>query len=267
MVEEINGKKLYVDGWLKKNLDVGNSLIRKDWDMVFVYDGYEGSGKSVKAMADCYYVDPSFNIDRVCFNPREFTKQITAAKPYTAVLYDEAFTGLTARAAMSIINRTLIKMLAEIRQKQLFVGIVMPTFFDLDKYVALWRSRVLIHVYIGKNFQRGFFSFYNMERKKQLYVLGKKFYSYHKPQPNFRGRFTNTYIVDEAEYRKRKKDSLMKRGQDQEEKLIEEEVKKKLFERLVDMPGITNIQKSKILGISEPNYYYKLKNWQEMGEL
>ena len=183
------------------------------------------------------------------------------------MLYDEAFTGLNARAAMSIINRTLVKMLAEIRQKRLFVCIVMPTFFDLDRYVALWRSRALIHVYIGKNFQRGFFMFFNMERKKNLYVLGKKYYSYHKPPCNFKGRFYNTYVIDEQEYRKRKKDSLLKRGTDEEKKLIEHELKNVMFERLEPMEGITNLKKAQILGVSEATYYYKLKNYQETGEI
>ena len=264
---EVKGKKLYMDGYLKSNLDKAKEIIRKDWDIVFIYDGYEGSGKSVKAMQDCFYFDNTFNVDRICFDPREFTRAIKNAKPYQAVLYDEAFTGLNARAAMSIINRTLVKMLAEIRQKRLFVCIVMPTFFDLDRYVALWRSRALIHVYMGKNFQRGFFMFFNMERKKQLYVLGKKYYSYGKPMSNFKGRFTNTYVVDEVEYRKRKRDSLMKRGTDQEKKLMEEQVKNAMFERLVPIEGLTIVKKAAILGMHESTFRWKQKNYEESGIL
>jgi len=105
---------------------------------------------------------------------------------------------------MSDINKTLVSMLAEIRQKNLFVFIVMPTFFDLDKYAAIWRSRGLIHVYTDKGYGRGYFAYYNKDKKKTLYILGKKFYDYKKPTPSFRGRFTNYYVVDEAEYRNRK---------------------------------------------------------------
>ena len=39
----------YMDGFLKRNLDEAKRVIKKDWDMVFVIDGYEGSGKSVLA--------------------------------------------------------------------------------------------------------------------------------------------------------------------------------------------------------------------------
>jgi hypothetical protein len=109
---------------------------------------------------------------------------------------------------MSDINKTLVSMLAEIRQRNLYVFIVMPTFFDLDRYAAIWRSRGLIHVYTDKGYGRGYFAYYNAERKKNLYILGKKFYDYRKPKPNFRGRFTNYYVVDEEEYRKRKLKAL-----------------------------------------------------------
>ena len=158
-------------------------------------------------------------------------------------------------------------MLAEIRQKRLFVCIVMPTFFDVDRYVALWRSRALVHVYVGKKLQRGFFTFYNMERKKQLWVLGKKYYSYFKPPANFKGRFTNHYVLEEAKYRKKKEESLKKRGDAQEEALINQRVANTMFEKLVSMDGITNIQKAKIIGIPEGTYYYKLKNYEETGEI
>jgi hypothetical protein len=93
---------------------------------------------------------------------------------------------------------------------------VLPTFFDLDKYVALWRSRFLIHVYHDK-FKRGFFKFYSENGKKFLYVRGKKFYDYKCAVPNFSGRFTNLYTVDEEEYKKRKLESL--RATDDEVKL------------------------------------------------
>ena len=264
---KVGDQEYYVDGYLQLNLNRAIEIVKKDWDMIFLYDGYEGSGKSVKAMQDAYYFDHTFNLDRVCFNPREFTSVIKSTKPHGAVIYDEAYTGLTSRAAMSLINRTLVKMLAEIRQKQLFVGIVMPTFFDLDKYVALWRSRVLIHVYIGKDYKRGFFNFYNMERKKYLYVNGKKFYNYFKPIPNFKGRFTNYYVVDEAAYRKKKRDSLLRRNSEEEEAILNELARKHMFQSIIKVKGVTHTKKAEILGMAESTYYIWLRNFNETGEI
>lgn len=194
-------KQYYMDGYLKSNYDIAKKVIQADWDFVFLIDGTEGGGKSVIAQQGATYCDPTFNISRIAFTPEEFQAKIKAAGKYQAVIYDEAYTGLSSRGVMSDINKVLVSMLAEIRQKNLFVFVVMPTFFDLDKYVALWRSRALIHVYTGEEFQRGYFAFYNVDRKKELYILGKKFYSYKQPRYNFNGRFTNYYTVDEKAYR------------------------------------------------------------------
>lgn len=203
----INEKTIYIDGYLKTNLDTAKSVVKKDWDMVFVIDGAEGSGKSVIAQQIATYCDPTFNIERIAFKARDFVHIVTHAKQYEAVIFDEAFQGLSARTSLQQTNIILIKMLAEIRQKNLFVFIVMPTFFDIDRNIALWRSRALINVYTD-NWERGFFKFYNADKKRNLYVNGKKFYSYAVERPNFIGRFTNAYMVEEEEYRKRKLKAL-----------------------------------------------------------
>jgi len=252
-----------IDGYLKTNLDTAKKVIKKDWDMVFLYDGYEGSGKSVKAQQDAFYCDPSFCIERIAFTPKEFRDAIQIAEPYQAVVYDEAYTGLSSRATMTNVNRALVQMLAEIRQKNLFVFVVMPTFFDLDKYVALWRSRALIHVYT-KDFQRGFFAFYNIDLKKSLYINGKKFYSYAKPRPNFIGRFTNHYVVDEKEYRNKKRNSLVNREQKNIQAEQEKELQDLLFERIMVLDEKhPHTIRMEILGLPQSTYFYKLKQWKE----
>jgi len=261
MVKVFQGTKeeYYMDGYLKENLDTAKKVIQKDWDMLFLYDGNEGAGKSVMAMQDAYYCDPTLNIDRVTFTPEEFKKAILNADKYQAVVYDEAYTGLSSRATMSLINRTLVSMLAEIRQKNLFVFIVMPSFFDLDRYVALWRSRALLHIRTGEAFERGFFSFYNTDKKKALYVLGKKYYSYSQPKPNFTGRFTNHYCINEEEYREKKKNSLINKG-NYKDKTLTKEIQELLFRRIVHYPAETKLSlpvKLKLIGISKPTYYQK----------
>lgn len=194
-----------------KDLIVGDKVKKKkgkDWDMVICVDGREGAGKSVLAQQMAYFLNPNFNLDNLCFNSLEFRKKILAANKFDAIIYDEAFSGLNARQSMGAINRSVVSMLTEIRQKNLFVFILVPSFFDLDKYVALWRSFALIHVYTGKNLKRGFFSFYNYKRKKKLYLLGKKLYQYNKEIPNFRGEYPNQYTVNEKEYREKKMKKL-----------------------------------------------------------
>lgn len=255
--------KYYIDGFLHENLDRAKDLVKKDWDVMGLYDGYEGSGKSVKAMQDAYYLDHSFNLDRVCFDAKKFKKAVLEAKMYQAAVYDEGFSGLSSREALGRINRTLVKLMAEIRQKRLFILIVMPTFFDLDKNIALWRSRYLIHVYTGDDNERGSFSFYGMNEKKVLYVLGKKTYSYSKPSPVFRGKFTNYYVLDEDAYRKAKYKGMQSRQKDEAEKELQREVDRALFLKLAPYEGLSGREKARILGIHPATYFDRLKKLEQ----
>jgi ABC-type dipeptide/oligopeptide/nickel transport system ATPase subunit len=204
---KVTDKDYYMDGYLKQNLDIAVKEIAQDWDFIILVDGGEGSGKSVIAQQMAYYVDRTFTETRVVFRPEELKDAVQNAKKYTAIVFDEARSGLNSRRAMSSVNVALTDMLAEIRQKNLFIFIVLPTFFDLDRNVALWRSKFLIHVYTT-NMKRGNFMFYSSRLKKQLYVKGKKFYNYNVEKPSFLGKFTNFYCIDEVAYRKKKVESL-----------------------------------------------------------
>jgi len=204
-----DGTTFYQDGILKNQIEtkIKPKVQKKDHDQVFVIDGGEGSGKSVLAMQIAKTLDNDFNIERVCFTPTEFTKAIIRAKKGECVVYDEAFTGLSSRGSLSEINNLIVSLMMEMRQKNLYVLIVMPTFFLLDKYVALFRAKGLFHVYM-KYGKRGYWTFFNKNKKKLLYLTGKKLYNYSWPRSSFRGRFLEQYVVDEEEYRKRKKNAL-----------------------------------------------------------
>lgn len=205
-------KSNWMDGYLKSNLEIFKEKIKHDFDFIYLVDGREGSGKSVLAMQIAKYMDDTFDLSRVCFTPDDFKEVVLNAQPNQAVIFDEAITGLGSRWYFSFINKTIVDMLAQIRQKNLTIGIVLPSFFDLDRNIGLWRSTVLFHVYLKKDApvvkQRGWFTYFDYERKKTLYLMGKKLYSYHKPPANFHGRFLNKYTVDEQGYRKKKADAL-----------------------------------------------------------
>lgn len=209
VVVDIKGNKFYLDGYLKSNLDIAKDAVKEDWDMVFLIDGMEGSGKSVLGIQICKYLDENFDVDNIAFTPNDFIEKVKAAKQYSAVLYDEAYAGLSSRATLSATNKVLVSMLSEIRQKNLFVVIIQPCFFELDRYVSLWRGRALLHVYTKEKLKRGQYAFFNYEKKKLLWILGKRHFTYNKPTSDFVGTFINQYPIDEKEYRKRKGKALM----------------------------------------------------------
>jgi len=209
----------YLDPLLKKNLDekVIPSLQKKDKDCVIVIDGMEGGGKSTFAFQIGKYVDPTLNLSRVVFDAEGFREAIFKAKKGQCVIFDEAFTGFSSRSSLSAINRALVSLMMQMRQKNLFVIIVLPTFFLLDKYVALFRTKALIHVYENKGV-RGYFRLYNRKKKKLLYLMGKQTYSYGNQasgkyvRTKFKGRFYGVFALGdekcEKEYRKKKAKAL-----------------------------------------------------------
>ena len=206
--------RLWIAPMVAKELDkVKNRVLKHDRDFVAVIDGEEGVGKSVLAQQIAAYLDPEFNMERIVFNSDKFLETIKdpKTKPGSCVVLDEAFSAANNRASLTEVNRAMIGVATEMRQKNLFVLMVLPSFFDLDKYFALWRCRALFHVYFTPDEDRNYVIF-PKDAKKMLYLTGKKTYSYSKPRSSFPPfHFPNFYTVDEEEYRRKKADAFKKR--------------------------------------------------------
>lgn len=214
VVEQEDGTKFYIDGKLAEQLEKIRKRVNiKDEDFFWAVDGEEGSGKSVLTLQLAKFVDSSFCLERICFTPTEFRQCVQKAKKGQAIVFDEAFRGLSSRSAISQVNRLLIQLMMECRQKNLFIFLTLPSFFLLDKYAALWRCKGLFHVY-RRGVQRGFWAYFNKKKKKLLYLYGKKTYTYTKPRSNFRGRFLEQYTVDEKRYRQKKLKALERNEHD-----------------------------------------------------
>lgn len=199
---------------MRQQLDVvKNKVLTKDLDWVVVIDGEEGVGKSVLAQQIAKYLDNNFILDNLVFTADKFIEQIKSTKngKGTAIVLDEAFNAANARASMSEVNRSIAGVATEMRQKNLFILIVLPSFFDLDRYFALWRCKALIHVYFSEQDRRQYILF-PKNLKKYLYLAGKKTYNYSKPRSPFPPiHFPNYYTVDEMEYRNKKANAFKKR--------------------------------------------------------
>ena len=193
-------------------------LIEKDEDCVIAIDGSEGCGKSTLAFQIGKLIDPTLNLKRVVFNAEEFREAILNAKKGQCVIFDEAFTGFSSRSSLSGVNRTLVSLMMQMRQKNLFVIIVLPTFFLLDKYPALWRTKFLIHCYKNKGI-KGYYRIYNRQKKKLLFLAGRQTYSYNVKigkvpiLTRFKGRFYGVFALGDKKidnkYRKKKEKALM----------------------------------------------------------
>lgn len=196
---------LYMDDGLYTQLNkfVIPSVRKKDADFVIVVEGEERSGKSVLAQQLAKILDPDFSLNNVCFTADEFINAVTKAKKYQCIVFDEAFTGLSSRTSLSEVNHLLVSLMMEMGQKNLFIIIVMPSLFLLDRYVVLHRAKGTFHVYMKKG-RRGYWRFFNKNAMKYLYLTGKKFYEYKYAEHTSIGRFRDQYTINEADYRKKK---------------------------------------------------------------
>ena len=205
---------------LGKNLEpYRKAVMNQDFDCAGIIDGKEGSGKSVFAQQVAAFLDKDHYIDvekQICFTPEHFKEAVQTLEPGKAIVWDEARRGLNRRRSTEGVNIDITDMLAECRQNNLFMVIVMPTFYDMDMNVAVWRTRFLIHVWYDwgdnpdKPLVRGFFRYYSEEGKKRLYVNKYMRQSYTYPYvkgDSFEASFPHFYTVSEAEYRKKKRHS------------------------------------------------------------
>jgi len=200
---------------LKRNLDknVINALKKENKDCVIIVDGREGSGKSTFAMQIGKYCDPTLDLSRIVFSPEDFREAILKSEKGQCIIYDEAFTGFSSRGSLSPINKVLVSLAMQMRQKNLFIIIVLPTIFMLDKYMAMHRTKALIHVFESKG-RRGYFRLFNNKKKKLLLLFGSKTMSHSVKQAwtNFKGRFYGKFAIGDSEvekaYEKKKEVSL-----------------------------------------------------------
>ena len=208
--KKVNG--FYLDGILKNNIDkYFIRAVKNDLDGIAIISGCEGGGKTTMASTLAYYCDPSFpgeNCERIVFSGFELMKAIDNAKEGQAIILDEAILSMGSQDHASFIQKVLIKKFVTIRKKNLFIFLILPSFFMLRKYFAIFRTRFLLHTYMPDGVKRGFFGVYNRRTKRLLFIKGLKEMDMQIVKPNYRGRFTDTsgffYNMDIYESKKDK---------------------------------------------------------------
>ena len=133
---------------------------------------------------------------------------------------------------------------------------VLPSFFDLDRYFALWRCRALFHVYFTPEEDRHYIVF-NKDTKKILYLMGKKFYDYTKPRAPFApSKFFNQYTVNEEDYRFKKAEAFRKRT-------VSGVAKRWLDQRNACIQTLVHIHKYNHAKIDKMFSHYKISSMSE----
>ncbi len=250
-IVEVRGMKYHMGDRLVPKWDnlKDGKLTECDEDRFYVIDGQEGSGKSLFTIQQASYIDPTILDDegkkvlpRICFTPEEFLYAIRhtkSTKTHTkAIIFDEAFRGMSSKGAISAVNKKVVQALMEMRQNNLVVFLVSPSFYLLELYPAMMRSKALFHVVKERNSKRRSVRIFGFKSKAQLYQIGlRKGWGYPIRTQN-RVNFFNKYPGGdefEARYRKKKRSSLR-----QEEKQ-EESVNKWRLQRTLAIKTLYNL--------------------------
>lgn len=261
----VNNKKIYLDGRLKTKLDLMLEYKKKNFDVPFLIDGAEGSGKSTLAMTCAWYLsNGDFSAENIIEGEEDIIEKLDKAKKGSVLMIDEGFLMFSSRDSMSKRQKALVQILSVIRQKNIILIIVCPSFFEMNKYVAVHRTKCLIHVYT-KGFERGRFLYFDQQKKRLLYEIGKvKNGSYNVVQGSFFGRFTDFKPDFLDEYMKTKEKSLMealRKGYEASKGPTETQVKAKALKKLMESkPELTQ---------KEAGFYFSIsprtvRDWLKM---
>ena len=249
---KIKNKEFLMDDVLKSNMEQLKKSVEAKWDCVFVIDGREGVAKSTLGKMLGYYLSKgNFSVDNIVFTAEQFMEAVDKAKPQTAIVFDEMVMAGLSTDVLSSMQKALTKKFTLIRKKQLFIIMIIPYLFMLQKYFALSRALFLIHCYTPDGFKRGYFKFYNYEQKNFLYMVGHKYWNYNpKAKLSFTGKFPDYtgMFIDEEAY-ELKKDDAIKNINAKDEKEIKPTKKEWL-----NVYKLIDIAASKILGPDSVEY-------------
>ena len=269
---ELNGKKFKLHERLKNKLDNIKMVQTKGWDATVLIDGIEGSGKSTLGLTCAYYLsDGKFELKDICTGSNDAIAKLDQVKEGGVLLIDEGSLLFSSSDAMRREQKQLIMILNVIRQKRIALIIVSPSFFRLNRYIAVDRTRFLIHVYTKEDLKRGRFTYFGQKKKNKLYELGKRnFNSYAKPRANWNGTFADFNPFGE-EYAKVKKQSLREALNPEkkalEPKKIQQLAKIKMIQTITpNLPIKNKSELAKAMEIDRSSFY-KYLNTREIAEI
>ena len=178
--------------------------------------GYSGVGKSHTVQFFAKYLCPWFDESYYCFSFQEFFDKCTTCPEHSVVILDECFESMNTKAGISKEFHKVVSFLQVIRQRHLYIFLLLPNFFDLNKSIALYNTSLLFVCYEDGD-KRGFYVVFDRIRKKNLFINGHKMQDYSVEFPNIRGRVNSECIINWEKYEKRKKEHLLQQLKEEEE--------------------------------------------------
>ncbi|MGP6220968.1 hypothetical protein [Caldiplasma sukawensis] len=116
--------------------------IEKNRNVIALFVGQTGSGKSYSSIRLAERVDPGFNADRIVFTVQDFVKLVNSDLPKGSVIvFDDAGLGINAREWQTLSARIFGMLTQGFRYKQIITFITVP-----DESFIERQSRRLVHI-------------------------------------------------------------------------------------------------------------------------
>lgn len=170
---------------------------------VVVVTGDPGTGKSTLFTQLAKIIDKDCTLDNCSFSVEDFCENVgkSARTNEVQVQADDEASDLMSRSALQSGNKKILITLARMRSKKIIVFLMLPSFFDLDRTIAMFYTKMVVRCYNKGQLHRGYFdAWLGNKAVRELYLNGKKTYSYYKPRPNLKGRFAPCFCFDQKQY-------------------------------------------------------------------
>ena len=189
--KEVEHSSFWIDRASLNRLKFLEKIRGDQWDGVIIVDGKERGGKSTLGMICGWYLSKGKLTEKnFAVGTNDCARKIATLPDESILMIDEGSTMLSSKNSTSQEQKRLIEILDVVGQKRLIFIICLPCFFDLNKTIAVRRSKFLIHVYEDENYKRGRYSYWGETLKPKLYKFGKKnFDSYAYPPAEFLGEY------------------------------------------------------------------------------
>lgn len=172
---EDDASAFWLPSKVKEILDKVKYIKSKDFDAVILIDGMERAGKSLRAI-NCgqYLSDEQLTINNFCRGLKDTAKKMRELPDGSIIILDEGSQVFGSKDTMAKQVKALLKLMDVVGQKNFVFIICLPSFFDLNRQIAVRRSKFLFTVGVDENYNRGSMTCHGEESKKWLYIKGKK---------------------------------------------------------------------------------------------
>ncbi len=243
-----------------------DQVVNFDEDSVFLIDGKESAGKSKFArqitwvisyiLKKYHNINRDFNTNNIYFKLEEYIKSSLKGQKYQVNVLDESRKILNRRNIMNKDSRKFTDYLSECRKFNQFHIIILPAFHDIDKYIILWRTKLLLHcikeITREGKIQRGHFKNYPLN-DNVMYCWDEGRYRYPHWNPKKYGGYEDRFSKEEAFHDIDKLIDIQKKSM--EEKYINEGKKENKY-KIKYGEAITNCKTE--LGVSKTAHLFGL---------